>query len=389
MHRVWARLRRCVPPPLAAPRRELWVGSLSAGLALLLTQWLAQVVLGQAHPWLAAPMGAAAVLVFALPASPLAQPWPVLAGNTLAAAIGVAVHGWLGPTAVAAAVAAGASIAAMSALRCLHPPAAAVAVIPVLGGPAVTHLGWGFATLLVPVHAALLLLLAVGFHNLLGRRYPHLASAPVHPHGTADALPTRRGLAREDVDAAMAAFGEVLDVARDDLEEILVRAQVHASRRHWGEVRCRDIMSRDVVTVAPDASLAEAWQLLGRHRVKALPVVDVSRRLVGIVSMHDFFVGAAVGVPQASAAARVEQIMTRSVRVARPEGPMAELVEAFSDGGLHHMPVIDADDRMIGMITQSDLVAALFLAQPGAVTAPGQVPAHTRIVAARVSRQGA
>lgn len=389
MHRAWAWLRPLVPPPLAAARREVWLGSVGAGLALLLLQWLAQVVLGQGHPWFVAPMGAAAVLLFALPASPLAQPWPVLAGNALAAAIGVAWHGWLGPTATAAALAGGTAIAAMFALRCLHPPAVAVAVIPVLGGPAVTQLGWGFAGIVVPAYAGLLLLLAVGFNNLLGRRYPHNAAARAHPHGTTDAPPTGRALAGEDIDAAMAAFGEVLDIDRGDLEEILARAQVNASRRHWGEVRCRDIMSRDVVTVAPEATLAQAWQLLLRRRVKALPVVDGGRRLVGIVSMHDFFLGAADGLPQVRAAARIEQLMTRSVRVARPERPMAELVEAFSDGGLHHMPVIDGDDRVIGMITQSDVVAALFLAQPGAAAAREMAPAHTRIVAARVARQAA
>jgi len=52
--------------------------------------------------------------------------------------------------------------------------------------------------------------------------------------------------------------------------------------------------------------------------------------------------------------------MTSKVRVARPEQPMVDLVGLFSDGGLHHMPVVDAQHRVVGMITQSDLVAALF-----------------------------
>lgn len=387
MHRLRAWLRPFAPPPLAAGRREAWLGSFGAALGLLLAQWLAHAVLGEANPWFVAPMGAAAVLVFALPASPLAQPWPVFVGNVAAAAIGVAFHGWFGPTPLAAALAGGTAIGVMFALRCLHPPAGAVALTAVLGGPAVTQLGWTFATVLVPANAALLLLFALAFNNLLGRRYPHAGAARPHPHGTADALPTGRGLAREDLDAAMAAFGEVLDIDRGDLEEILARAQLHASRRRWGEVRCRDIMSRDVVTVAPDASLGQAWKLLARHRVKALPVADASRRLVGIVSLHDFFLSAADGLPLASAAERVEQIMTRSVRVARPERPMAELVEAFSDGGLHHMPVIDAAERVIGMITQSDVVAALFLAQPGGLPEPALAPARTRLVAARAARQ--
>jgi len=64
-------------------------------------------------------------------------------------------------------------------------------------------------------------------------------------------------------------------------------------------------------------------------------------------------------------ARRVEDIMTRKVRTARPEQAIADLVRGFSDGGLHHMPVLDTQDRLVGMVTQSDLVAALFMAPAG------------------------
>lgn len=128
-------------------------------------------------------------------------------------------------------------------------------------------------------------------------------------------------------------------------------------------------MLRDVVTVSPAASLRDAWALLERHRVKALPVIDADGRLVGIVSLHDFFVAADHGPPRASDAARVEEIMTREVRVARPQRPLADIVEAFSDGGLHHLPVLDTHDRVVGMITQSDMVAALFLEEGAARSA--------------------
>ena len=377
--RLFALLRGFAPPPLAGSRRELWLASVGAALGLLGTQALALQWLGAADPWFIAPMGAAAVLLFAVPASPLAQPWSVVVGNTVAALVGVSCYQWLGATPVAAALAGGIAIGAMLTLRCLHPPAGAVAVTAVLGGPAIHHLGYGFALQLVPIDAALLLLTAIGFNNLAGRRYPHVA-AP-RAHATADAPPTERLVTKEDLQAALAAHGELLDVDADDLEVIVARAQLHAGERRWGAVRCRDVMSRDLVTVAPATSLRDAWALLMRHRIKALPVVDGDERLVGIVSLHDFFVAAADGPPQASAAARVEQIMTREVRVARPQRPLADLVEAFSDGGLHHLPVLDAHDRLVGMITQSDMVAALFLLQPGMAQAMQGAPLRRRVPA--------
>ncbi len=93
-------------------------------------------------------------------------------------------------------------------------------------------------------------------------------------------------------------------------------------------------------------------------------MVNSDGTLAGIVSLHDFFIGHSAPdprrMPVMSTARHVEEIMTRKVRVARPAQPMVELVGLFSDGGLHHMPVVDDGERVVGMITQSDVVAALF-----------------------------
>jgi len=371
MHPLLIWLRSLLPTGVAAAPRERWLGALGVGLGLLLTEWLSRQAVGAAHPWLVAPMGAAAVLIFAVPASPLAQPWPVLGGNVLSALVGVACHQWLGDTGVAAAVAGGTAVALMFALRCLHPPGGAVALTAVLGGPGIHELGFGFALWPVAVNSLLMLLLALVFHRLAGHSYPHNAGARARPHATSDPLPSRRlGPAREDLDAALASFGQLLDIDRADLEDLIARTQLNARRRQWQAVRCRDIMSRDVVSVAANDSVDEAWSRLAHHKVKALPVLGGDGRLVGIVSLHDFFIGqsapAPERVPRMSTARRVEDIMTRRVRTARPEQPIADLVQGFSDGGLHHMPVVDEQQCVVGMITQSDLVAALFMASPAA-----------------------
>jgi CBS domain-containing membrane protein len=63
---------------------------------------------------------------------------------------------------------------------------------------------------------------------------------------------------------------------------------------------------------------------------------------------------------------RVGQVMTRRVRVASEQLHVIELLPMFSEGGHHHLPVIDADKRLAGIITQSDLVRALHRAvRPG------------------------
>jgi CBS domain-containing membrane protein len=358
-------LRSFWPAPLSVSRREIWLGCLGAGLGLLGTEWLSHQSLGELNPWFIAPMGASAVLLFAVPASPLAQPWSILGGNLVSALIGVLCAHTLGHDGLAAGVAGALAIAAMFALRCLHPPGGAVALTAVLGGPAISQLGYGYALWPVAANSTLLLALALLFNNLMQRRYPHQPVPQPHPHRTADPLPSARlGLSKQDLDAALASQGQLLDISHDDLEEILTRAQLHASRRKWGDVLCRDIMSRDVIHVGPRDSVDEAWARLARHKVKALPVVRDDGTLAGIVSLHDFFVGHSAPdprkMPVMSTARYVADIMTRKVRVARPEQLMVDLVGLFSDGGLHHMPVVDEQLRVVGMITQSDVVAALF-----------------------------
>ena len=359
-------LQTFVPLALSIGVRERLYGCLGAFIGLLCSEWVARHILAGFNPWFIAPMGASAVLLFAVPTAPMAQPWPIVGGNLVSGLIGVACAHWLGCGGLSAALAAALAIGAMFQLRCLHPPGGAVAVSAVLGGPAIGQLGLGFVFGPVLINSVLMLALALLFNNLLRRRYPHRPIDHANLHHTADPLPSERlGFSHADLDVVLAQRGEVLDISKDDLQEILAAAELHAYRRRFGDVRCQDIMSRDVVLVTADATAGEAWGLLAKHKVKALPVVGAERQLLGIVSLHDFFIGhdnQPLPTPLAGQgmARPIARLMTQQVAVARPTQPIVELVKLFSDAGLHHLPVVDAQQRVVGMITQSDLVAALF-----------------------------
>ncbi|NUO85110.1 MAG: HPP family protein [Cupriavidus sp.] len=358
-HNARAWLRTFVPLPVAASRKERLKSCFGALLGLLCTEWISHQTLGGFNPWFVAPMGASAVLLFAVPSSPLAQPWSIIGGNLIAAVIGVACARWIPDPGLAAAVAVSVAIALMFQFHCVHPPSGAVAITAVFGGPAVSALGFGFVAVPVLFNSMLLLMMALAFNNLSRRRYPHRPPEPAVQHGTRDVPPSQRvGVTRADLDAALKVRGEFLDIEEDDLEQILVAAQLRAYRRHFGNVLCGEIMSRDVITVTPDQPAQEAGHLLSRHRIKALPVVDATRKLVGIVTQSDFF-AAQRDTGARRLAGTVRNLMTHAVVTARPEQPMVELAQAFSDGGLHHAPVIDDQRRVVGMVTQSDLVAAL------------------------------
>lgn len=96
------------------------------------------------------------------------------------------------------------------------------------------------------------------------------------------------------------------------------------------------------------------------RQVKALPVIDRSRHIVGIVTLADFVRALMPDTPAAAAApGLVGAIMTRRVRVASEQLHVIELLPLFSEGGHHHLPVVDARQHLVGILTQSDVVRAL------------------------------
>ena len=370
MNKSTAWLRGFVPAPINARRRDMLCACIGAAIGLIVTEWFSRITLGSLNPWFIAPMGASAVLLFGMSSSPLAQPWSIVGGNIVAALIGITCARYIDDAALAAGLAAALAIGAMFALRCLHPPSGAVALTAVLGGPAVTAAGYRFAFHTVALNSVFLLLTALVFNNLARRRYPHAVAHQANPHRTADRLPGERlRFTRSDLDEALKSWDEVLDVNRDDLEALFLRAEMQAYQRRFGDIRCGDLMSKDVVTVQESASPGSVWGLLAKHHIKAAPVVDASGRLTGIVSLHDFIVGhdeqlpMAHWLPQLHHAGRVADIMTRKVTTVSAYQSATELVPLFSDGGFHHLPVVDEKHHVIGMVTQSDLVAALYRAR--------------------------
>jgi len=142
-----------------------------AFIGLLLVITLARYLgeLSGIDEWLMASLGASALLVFALPGSPMAQPWAVIAGNTISALIGVSCFHLIGEPLLALPAAAALSILGMFVLRCLHPPAAAVALIAVLGH--IAH--YRYAVFPVMVDSIFLVMAGAAYSNLTGKRYPN------------------------------------------------------------------------------------------------------------------------------------------------------------------------------------------------------------------------
>lgn len=189
-------------------------GAIGAGLGIALSGIATWMLLGAnagALPLLVAPLGASAVLVFCVPASPLAQPWPVIGGDLLSAAAGLVAGHFLHEPWIAGSVAVGAAIAVMSLTRCLHPPGGACALLYALG--ATGKVPWDAAWML-PIMANVMVLCAFGwlYNRMTGHPWPHRPPLVEHVAEPAPAY------TREDIVTVLEDWNEVLDVDVDDLD---------------------------------------------------------------------------------------------------------------------------------------------------------------------------
>lgn len=346
-------LRR--PPGASAP--DIVRAALGALLGVAATGLAARALLGggaATTPLLVAPVGASAVLAFAIPASPLAQPRSIIGGNLVSGLVGVACAAVIHQPVLAAGLAVGVAILAMSLLGCLHPPGGAIALGAALA-TRVTDLHGLWAALAPLAACSILLVLAAAIYlNLMGRSYPHRAATPASPHATRDPAPLNRvGFTSEDVGEALAHYGELLDVAPEDLDALFREVELQAHQRIHKHILCGEVMSRDVIAVDIGQSADSALAFLQQHDLRAAPVLDEKRRVVGMTRRAELL---------AARGRTVAEALDPFVHKVMPGTPIEALLPLLSSGAAHEAMVVDADRVLVGVITQTDLLAVLYRA---------------------------
>ena len=144
---------------------DRWTSGLGAFFSVLLVFVASGWAIGEQNLVVVTSMGSSAVLLFSAPDSPLSQPWPLVGGHFIAATVGVGCTIFLGTDILSAGMAVGIAVLLMQWTRSIHPPAGATALAAVIGGDAVTSLGWMFV--LKPVLLNVILLLVSFYHIFL------------------------------------------------------------------------------------------------------------------------------------------------------------------------------------------------------------------------------
>lgn len=352
LHDLRHALRSFGPSIASAPLAEALragVGAL-AGLAIAGLFALSPAVDAQLGLYLIAPFGASSVLLFAVPNSPLAQPWAAVVGNTVAALIGVAACLLVADPALRIAVAVGAAITATILCRALHPPAGAVAMTAAMSPEAIADLGFRFAVTPVAAGTLLLVALAALYARLTGRHYPMRQHDEPNINRTADPSPsTRIGLSDAQLVDLLERYRQNFNLGAEDLARLVGAAELQAAAQRTGPVTAESIMSRDLVTVGPDSLAEEVAALFRRHRFTSIPVVEEGRYLGVIYQIH--LIGS-------DADALADRLMQADVPHASPSTPLGALLPLMSDGAVDAVPILEGN-RIIGIVTRTDLISAL------------------------------
>ena len=355
---------------------------ISSFIAILMVAWVTQKSgVSAAYPVIVASMGASAVILFIMPNSPLAQPWPLVGGHVVSAVIGITCAQLFTDTIFATACASAGSVLAMLLLRCLHPPGAATALTPIIAGGPLHVMNYSFVLMPVGINVAIMLVMAIAINRwVLHYEYPTLprqAGNTTHKHSILVQPSQRTGISEQDLEHALENMDRFMDVSSGDLSELLTNAQKQSFKRTRGNITCADIMVKHVLTVEYGTEVEEAWNMMQHEKLKAMPVIDKARRVIGIITWNDFFKFINVGAnetlrerfrafirrtPEVTAdkPESVGHIMTTKVSVLPESTHIAELIPLMSNQGYRQIPIVNKENRLVGMVYQANLIAALY-----------------------------
>ena len=165
-------LSRWFPAAINTRPTEWSRAAIGMALGTMFSVWSCGQVFGlEVAQHLIGPLGASAVLLFAVSSGALAQPWSIVGGYLCASVVALLVAHVLGRTLGSACLAAGMALVLMCWLRCLHPPAGALAATLVLAAPSIIALDWQ-AVGAAMLAGSGLLAFALAYNNLTRVRYP-------------------------------------------------------------------------------------------------------------------------------------------------------------------------------------------------------------------------
>jgi CBS domain-containing membrane protein len=179
----------------------------------------------------------------------------------------------------------------------------------------------------------------------------------------------------EDVRRALTEMETYIDVTEKDLMSIYALATRYARERRSREIPIAQLMTSSVTTISQDADIREAVNLLSQKGVSGLPVVDQENHVIGIITEADVLcmtgaerrhgimdlVKQLLGEPclKQPKEGKVGDFMTAPVALIKDDADARAAARIMVDKRIKRLPVVDAQNRLVGIITRADIVRGL------------------------------
>ncbi len=178
----------------------------------------------------------------------------------------------------------------------------------------------------------------------------------------------------DDILKAMKDISGYLDITPGDFKEIYRFAYKHAVDRLTHSVTAEEVMTTNVVSVKKDDLLETVAEIMDRHGISGVPVVDADKTIVGVISEKDFlfhmgakekssFMGVVaqclrnkgcVALPMRMQ--KAEDIMTSPAITVCEDTPVFEIANMFIEKNINRTPVTDRNRKLMGIVTRADIV---------------------------------
>ncbi|RJQ43529.1 MAG: CBS domain-containing protein [Gaiellales bacterium] len=194
------------------------------------------------------------------------------------------------------------------------------------------------------------------------------------------AFPEQQGFSDEDLHEALKELKGYVDVTESDLRKIYALAHEHARRRMaGGEPGVSEVMTRDVISVKAGAALQEVVELLTRHSISGLPVIDADGSVLGVVTESDILAcdSCPYSVPRSRPAGgglrrlarglldrpgrksggdTAGELMTSPAITVHVAAGLKEAAGLMAAHRVKRLPVVDDEGRLAGIISRADIV---------------------------------
>ena len=126
--------------------------------------------------------------------------------------------------------------------------------------------------------------------------------------------------------------------------------------------KIKEIMTKEIIYNTPDEGVIKAFEILLKHKISCLPIVDADKKVIGIITATD--IGYNLIIDAYTIDTKISDVMTKKVISVNPENTILDAMKKMDEFGhskeiINQLPVVDESNKLIGIISDGDIIRVL------------------------------